>query len=101
MPVERDGTVTTIRGRDNIAACFSVIPRFVEQVELTDVEVRQTLDPTLLYVEFRLAFLIAKTQFLYRNIGIGRMRIEHGKVTLFREYLDLAQRQKGWAGVFF
>lgn len=101
VPFERDKTVATVRGSDNIRALFTVIPRFVQRATLYDITVRQTLDPDEVYVEFQLAFLIEKTQYLYENRGIGRMRIVDGKVALFREYLDLAQRQKGWAGVFF
>ena len=91
MPYSPPGHPRRVVGRQALIDLYAGWPQVSGHAEFTDgIVFHPTLDPDIVFVEYRGTVEVIPTGRTYRQTYGGLFHIENGKITLFREYYDPA-----------
>jgi ketosteroid isomerase-like protein len=88
-----------MEGREAIVQLFSPMPSLFAETRILDLSVFPTTEAGVFFVEYRIEFQIAQTQYWYCNTIVQKFGIRDGKIALVREYLNPIPRAKFFAKV--
>ena len=92
MPFSPPGHPKRVAGRDNLVALYAGWPTNTGEANFTDELIfYPTLDPRIVFAEFRGVTHVTLTDKVYDQDYGGLFYVEDGKIKLFREYYDPAR----------